>query len=111
MTEAPTLRLTEIAAAPGPLPVRATRLLAERGQLVPFDASWIALAEPGGTGYTSLARTSMDGSNGEHLSGPQNAREQCQESAEVGVNHHPEHRQPSTGAETSSISRSNTNTW
>ena len=57
MTEAPTLRLTEIAAAPGPLPVRAARLLAELGRLVPFDASWIALAEPGGTGYTSLART------------------------------------------------------
>jgi DNA-binding CsgD family transcriptional regulator len=57
MTEAPALQLAEIAARPGPLPERAEALLHELGRHVPFDAAWMALAAPMGTGYTSVAST------------------------------------------------------
>jgi DNA-binding CsgD family transcriptional regulator len=70
MTEAPALHLAEIAARPGPLSERAQALLVELRRHVPFDASWIALAEPLGTGYISLASTSLDQSIVPYLSGP-----------------------------------------
>jgi len=70
MTEAPAVHLAEIAARPGPLPERARALLLELRRHVPFDASWIALAEPLGTGYTSLASTSLDQRTVQYLSGP-----------------------------------------
>src|SRR4051794_1587032 len=75
MTEAPTLRLAEIAATPGRLPERARALLHELGRHIHFDASWIALAEPRGTGYTSLASTSLDQRTVSYLSGPQMAHD------------------------------------
>jgi DNA-binding CsgD family transcriptional regulator len=75
MTEAPALRLAEIAAAPGPLAERARALLHELGRHVPFDASWMALVEPMGSGYTSLASTSLDQRTVQYLSGPQMAHD------------------------------------
>src|SRR3954471_12431930 len=75
MTADPTLRLAEIADTPGRLPERAQALLHELGRHLPFDASWIALAEPRGTGYTSLASTSLDQRTVQFLSGPQMAHD------------------------------------
>src|ERR671939_87468 len=70
MTEAQAVRLAEIAATPGRLPERAQALLHELGRHIPFDAAWMALAEPMGSGYSSLASTSLDRSTGTYLSGP-----------------------------------------
>ncbi|MCU1675815.1 MAG: transcriptional regulator, LuxR family [Frankiales bacterium] len=70
MTVAPVLHLAEIAARPGPLPERAQALLHELARHVPFDASWIGLVEPPGTGYTSLASTDLDQRTVAFLSGP-----------------------------------------
>jgi DNA-binding CsgD family transcriptional regulator len=75
MTEVPALHLAEIAATPGPLPERAQALLVELRVHIPFDASWMALAEPRGTGYTSLASTSLDQSVVRYLSGPEMAHD------------------------------------
>jgi DNA-binding CsgD family transcriptional regulator len=75
MTEAPAIRLAEIAASPGRLPERARALLVELRRYVPFDASWMALADPLGTGYTSLASTSLDQGTVEYLSGPKMAHD------------------------------------
>ena len=67
--------MAEIAAMPGPLPERAQALLHELGRHVPFDASWVALADPMGAGYTSLASTGLDQSTLEYLSGPKMAHD------------------------------------
>lgn len=75
MTGASALRLAEIAAAPGDLPERAEALLLELRRHVPFDASWIALADPLGPGYTSLASTSLDEDTVQYLSGPRMAHD------------------------------------
>jgi DNA-binding CsgD family transcriptional regulator len=75
MTGAPALHLAEIAARAGPISERAQALLVELRHHVPFDASWIALAEPLGTGYTSLASTSLDQSTVEYLIGPKMAHD------------------------------------
>jgi len=75
MTEAPAVRLAEIAATPGRLPERAQAMLHELGRHMPFDGAWMALAEPRGSGYTSLASTSLDASTVEYLSGPKTAHD------------------------------------
>jgi DNA-binding CsgD family transcriptional regulator len=75
MTEAPALHLAEIADMPGPLAERAQALLHELGRLVPFDASWMALAGPRGAGYTSVASTGLDQPTLEYLSGPKTAHD------------------------------------
>src|SRR3954449_1942568 len=75
MTEAPALRLAEIAAGPERLTERAHALLVELRRHVPFEASWMALAEPLGTGYTSLASISLDQRTVEYLSGPKMAHD------------------------------------
>src|SRR4051812_31227816 len=75
MTEAPALRLAEIAASPERLPERAQSLLVELGRHIAFDASWIALAEPLSSGYSSLASTSLDQRTVEYLSGPKMAHD------------------------------------
>jgi hypothetical protein len=46
MTEVPALHLAEIADMQGPLPERAQAMLHELGRHVPFDASWMAMADP-----------------------------------------------------------------
>jgi DNA-binding CsgD family transcriptional regulator len=73
MIEAPALRLAEIAATPGRLPERAQALLHELGRHIPFDASWIGVAEPVGCRYFSVASTSLDESTLQYLSGPKHA--------------------------------------
>lgn len=75
MTGASALRLAEIAAASGGLPERAEALLRELRRHLPFDASWIALADPLGPGYTSLASTSLDEDTVRYLSGPRMAHD------------------------------------
>jgi DNA-binding CsgD family transcriptional regulator len=75
MTVAPVLHLAEIAARPGPLPERAQALLHELARHVPFDASWMGLVEPPGTGYTSLASTDLDQRTVAFLSGPKMAHD------------------------------------
>jgi DNA-binding CsgD family transcriptional regulator len=75
MTQAPALRLAEIAAMPGRLPERAQALLVELRRHVPFDACWLALADPRGSGYTSLASTSLDHGTLQYLSGPKMAHD------------------------------------
>jgi DNA-binding CsgD family transcriptional regulator len=75
MTRASALRLAEIAAASGDLPERAEALLLELRRHVPFDAAWIALADPLGAGYTSLASTSLDDEIIQYLSGPRSAQD------------------------------------
>src|SRR5689334_7224128 len=75
MRDTPVLHLAEIAAGPGRLPERAQALLVELHRHVAFDASWMALAEPMGTGYTSLASTSLDQRTVQYLSGPQMAHD------------------------------------
>lgn len=75
MTEASALQFAEIAAAPGRLAERAQALLHELGRQIPFDASWLALADPLGSGYSSLASTSLDQSTIQYLSGPKMAHD------------------------------------
>ena len=75
MTEAPELRLAEIAAAPGRLPERAGELLRELRLHIPYDAAWMALAEPHGTGNISLASDSMDQRTVEYVCGPKMAQD------------------------------------
>ena len=69
------LELADIAARPGPAHERAQAMLEELHRHVPFDGAWLALAEPGGTSYTSLASTHLDRSSLRYLSGPQMARD------------------------------------
>lgn len=69
------LRLGEIAAAPGSIPERAQALVDELDRHIPFDGSWLAMAEPFGTGYTSLADRSLDQGTADYLSGPKAARD------------------------------------
>lgn len=75
MTRDGALHLAEIAARPGPVHERAQALLDELHHHIPFDGAWMALAEPGGTGYTSLASSDLDPSSVQYLSGPQMARD------------------------------------
>ena len=60
MAETPSLELAEIADSTGPLPGRAQELLAELRRLVPFDAAWLALADPMRSSYTSVGGTDLD---------------------------------------------------
>ena len=75
MPPAPAVRLAEIAATPGRLSERAQALLHELGRHIPFDASWIALADPLSSGYSSLASTSLDQRTVQYLSGPEAAHD------------------------------------
>ncbi|MGY1665726.1 response regulator transcription factor [Geodermatophilus sp. SYSU D00696] len=75
MTEAPALRLAEIAATTGLLTERAQALLHELSRQISFDASWVTLADPLGNGYSSLASTSLDRSTVRYLSGPATAHD------------------------------------
>ncbi|SFK53772.1 helix-turn-helix transcriptional regulator [Geodermatophilus ruber] len=72
---AASLALIEIAASSAPIPERAEALLGGLRRLVPFDAAWVALAEPLSSGYTSLASVDLDDSTLEFLGGPVTARD------------------------------------
>src|SRR4051794_31387818 len=73
MAEDATRQFADIAASPGPVPERAEALLVELGRHISFDASWVALAEPEGTTYTSVASTSLDEGTLRYLGGPRMA--------------------------------------
>jgi DNA-binding CsgD family transcriptional regulator len=75
MIDGAALRIADIATSPGPVPERAEALLEELGRHIRFDASWVALAQPDGTGYTSLASTSLDEGTLGYLRGPKMARD------------------------------------
>jgi DNA-binding CsgD family transcriptional regulator len=69
------LQLAEISARPGPVHQRAQALLDALHHLLPFDGAWMALAEPGGRGYTPLASADLEGSSVRSLSDPHMARQ------------------------------------
>ena len=75
MTGSGSAQLAEIAARPGPVHERAQAMLDELHHHIPFDGAWMALAEPDGAGYTSLASTDLDGPSLRYLSGPQMAHD------------------------------------
>jgi DNA-binding CsgD family transcriptional regulator len=52
--------LGRIAASADPLPTRAKTLLVALRSVVPFDAAWLAYADPRGSRYTSLASLDLD---------------------------------------------------
>src|SRR4051794_16277900 len=62
--------LARIAASSAPLPERARALLGALRSVVPFDAAWIALADPLRSSYSSLASADLDDRVVDFLSGP-----------------------------------------
>src|SRR4051812_36933559 len=69
------LLLAETAASAGTTSERAQALLEVLRRVVPFDAAFLAFADPLGHGYHSLASVDLDGPTVEFLSGPQVARD------------------------------------
>ncbi|MDH2443809.1 helix-turn-helix transcriptional regulator [Amnibacterium sp. CER49] len=74
--------LAWLASTAGPLADRAHGMLLALGQLVPFDAAWIAGLD--GNRYVSLASTGLDDGIVDYLSGPRMAHD----IALTGVNRH-----------------------
>ncbi|MGY1634968.1 response regulator transcription factor [Geodermatophilus sp. SYSU D01186] len=70
MVTTPGLELAEIAASTGPLPRRAQEMLEVLRGLVPFDAAWLAVADPMSSSYTSVASADLDERTLQYLSGP-----------------------------------------
>lgn len=64
------LVLAETAASKGTIPERAQALLDVLRPVVPFDAAWVASADPLGPGYESLASVDLDASTVRFLRGP-----------------------------------------
>jgi DNA-binding CsgD family transcriptional regulator len=62
--------LARIAASSDPLPERARALLGALRPAVPFDAAWLALADPLRSSYSSLASADLDDGVVDFLSGP-----------------------------------------
>jgi hypothetical protein len=60
MEQTRSLELAEIADSTGSLSERAQQMLERLRHLVPFDAAWLALADPMSSSYTSLASTDLD---------------------------------------------------
>lgn len=75
MNKNPAVELAEVAASTGPLVERAQDMLTTLRGLVPFDAAWLALADPMTSSYTPLASTALDGRTLQYLSGPRMARD------------------------------------
>jgi DNA-binding CsgD family transcriptional regulator len=69
------LLLAETAASAGTTSERGQALLEVLRRVVPFDGAWLALADPLGHGYHSLASIGLDGPTVEFLSGPLMARD------------------------------------
>ncbi len=69
------LLLAETASSAGTIPERALALLDVLRHVVPFDAAWLALADPLGHGYESLASVDLDSPTVEFLAGPLMARD------------------------------------
>jgi DNA-binding CsgD family transcriptional regulator len=62
--------LSEIAGSARSIPERAQSLLQTVRKVVPFDSAWMALADPLGQRYTSLASLDLDDATVAYLSGP-----------------------------------------
>ena len=71
----PALELAEIAASGDSLSGRAIAMLDRIRRLVPFDAAWLALADPMDGSYASLASADLDEGTLRYLSGPKMARD------------------------------------
>lgn len=69
------LLLAETAASTGTTSERARAQLEALHRMVPFDGAWLALADPLGSGYHSLASFNLDGPVVEFLSSPLTARD------------------------------------
>ena len=69
------LLLAETAASAGTTSERGQALLEVLRRVVPFDGAWLALADPLGHGYHSLASVDLDLPIVEFLSGPLMARD------------------------------------
>jgi DNA-binding CsgD family transcriptional regulator len=69
------LLLAETAAAAGTTSERAQALLEVLRRVVPFDGAWLALADPLGHGYHSLANVDLDVPTVEFLGGPLTAHD------------------------------------
>lgn len=75
MAETPGLALAEMAASTGPLSERTREMLEMLRRIVPFDAAWLALADPWSSSYTCAASVALDGGTLQYLSGPATARD------------------------------------
>jgi DNA-binding CsgD family transcriptional regulator len=75
VVEAVGAALARIAASSDPLPHRARALLRALRPVVPFDAAWLALADPLRSSYSSLASADLDDHVVGFLSGPVNAHD------------------------------------
>lgn len=75
MGPTPSRDLAEIADSTSPAPDRAREMLESVRRLVPFDAAWLALAEPVGSGYSSLASVDLDVDTVHYLEGPRMAHD------------------------------------
>src|SRR3954465_5817137 len=75
MQATPSLEVVEIAASTGPVPDRAQGMVDRLRRLVPFDAAWLASADPMSSSYTSLASTDLDEGTVQYLAGPQMAHD------------------------------------
>ena len=75
MFETASLELAEVAASTSPLPRRSQEMLHSLRSLVPFDAAWLALADPMSSSYTCVASTDLDESTLQFLSGPTTAHD------------------------------------
>lgn len=75
MKRGSSVELAEVAASTGPAPERAQEMLARLRRVVPFDAAWLALADPMSSSYTSLAGADLDEGTVRYLSGPKMAHD------------------------------------
>ncbi|MGY1640118.1 response regulator transcription factor [Geodermatophilus sp. SYSU D00703] len=69
------LELAEIADSTRPLSERAREMVDRLRLLVPFDAAWLAVADPMRTSYTCAASTDLDEHTLQYLSGPRMAQD------------------------------------
>src|SRR3954470_4434245 len=74
MGEMAGLELAAMADSSSPLSVRAQGMLEMLRRIVPFDAAWLALADPMSSSYTTVASTDLDERTLQYLSGPKMAR-------------------------------------
>jgi DNA-binding CsgD family transcriptional regulator len=73
MEDAPALELAEIAISTGSPTERAQSMLDRLRRVTPFDAAWVALADPVDGSYCTLAAAGLDGVTKAYLSGPRMA--------------------------------------
>jgi DNA-binding CsgD family transcriptional regulator len=75
MEQMQSLELAEIADSTRPLSERSQEMLERLRRLVPFDAAWLALADPMSSSFTSVASTDLDEATLQYLSGPEMAHD------------------------------------